>query len=193
VAGKIASGRAFNGGGNIVDLGSNASVDNIFSGGGTVETWFLATSWGQNGLGRIFDKGPSNVSYAMCDANVQAAFLFGKTFNNGAGNWCTPANSLSLNTWTHVAVIYDDGSTSNVPAIYINGVARTVTATSNPSGSSTSDASAVLTMGERTSGGRSFAGSIDEPRWSTTARSDGWIRTTYENQRDPAAFYVIAP
>lgn len=36
-----------------------------------------------------------------------------------------------------------------------------------------------------------FDGSIDEVRVSTVRRSQGWIATTFENQRDPASFYTL--
>jgi len=191
--GKIASARGFNGNGNVINAGSGASVDNVFSGGGTVEAWFTATSWGQSGLGRIFDKGPSSTVLSMCDGNQQASLLFGRTFSSGAGNWCTNANTLTLDTWTYVAVVYDEGSSSNVPTFYINGVAAPIGQTSSPSGSASSDGAGALTIGDRSNGGRAFAGRIDEARLSSVSRSAAWITTTYENQREPATFCVLSP
>lgn len=190
--GKIASARDFNGAGNSVNVGSGNSLDNVFAGGGTMEAWFIATSWGGSGLGRIFDKGPSNTVLSMCDGNQTASLLFGRSFSNQAANWCTNANTLVLNQWMHVAVTYDEGSSANVPTFYINGVASPIGQTSSPSGTATSEASADLTIGDRTSTGRAFAGRIDEARLSTVARGGGWITTTYENQRDPAAFGVLS-
>lgn len=189
--GKIASAHAFSN--DVIDAGSNGSIDNLFAGGGTIEAWFLATSWGGSGLGRIVDKGPSSTVFSMCDGNQQAALLFGRTFTNGAGNWCTGANTLALNAWTHVAVVYDEGSAGNVPTFYIDGAPAPIGLTSSPSGSASSEASAALTIGDRSSGGRAFAGRLDEVRLSTTTRSAAWIATSYDNQRDPAAFCVVSP
>ena len=190
-AGHIAGARAFTT--DRLTAGSANAVDNIFAGGGTAELWFRATAWGGSDLGRVFDKGPSNTVIGMCHDIVSAAFLVGRSFSNNPGNWCTPSDSLALNTWTHVAVVYDDGSSANVPVIYINGVAQTVTAEGTPSGTAVSEANATLAIGDRTSGGRAFAGSLDELRLSTVMRSAGWITTAYENQRDPGAFVTIAP
>lgn len=192
--GKIASARAFDGSGNVIGMGSGNSVDNLFAGGGTMEAWFVASAWGEGGLGRIFDKGPSTTVLSMCHGNQQASLLFGRTFSSGAGNWCTGANTLALNAWTHVAVVYDEGSSQNLPTLYINGAASPVAlVVSSPSGSATSEAAATLTVGDRSSGGRAFAGRIDEARLSTVQRSAAWIATTYENQRDPGTFCVLAP
>ena len=71
-AGKIAGARSFNGAGNVITVGSDASIDDVFSGGGTAEAWFYATSWGQSGLGRIFDKGPSSSPRSSCSASRSA-------------------------------------------------------------------------------------------------------------------------
>ena len=190
-AGKIAGARAFTA--DRLTAGSATAVDNVFAGGGTAELWFRATAWGGNDLGRVFDKGPSNTVVGMCHENVSAAFLVGRSFSNNPGNWCTPEGSLALNTWTHVAVVYDDSSAANVPLIYIDGVLQTVTAESTPSGNAVSEANAALAIGDRTIGERAFAGQLDEARLATVTRSAGWIVTTYENQRDPAAFVTIAP
>lgn len=40
-------------------------------------------------------------------------------------------------------------------------------------------------------GGAYFSGSFDEYRISSTARSDAWISTTYNNQNDPSSFYTV--
>ncbi|MDD3735495.1 MAG: hypothetical protein PHO31_03440, partial [Candidatus Pacebacteria bacterium] len=39
--------------------------------------------------------------------------------------------------------------------------------------------------------GNFMGGSVDEIRFSNTARSPEWISTEYANQNDPASFYTI--
>ena len=39
--------------------------------------------------------------------------------------------------------------------------------------------------------GTYFGGTIDEVRFSNTIRSGDWIKTCYNNQNDPASFYLV--
>lgn len=191
-AGKIAGTRSFNANGNVIAAGSDASVDDVFAGGGTAEAWFYATSWGQSGLGRIFDKGPSTTVFSMGDGNVNSSVLFGHTFTSQSGNWTTPQNSVQVNMWTHVAVTYNSDAAGNVPTIYINGTAQTLSG-GGSQGNATTDANGTMTIGDRSNGSRAFGGMLDELRLSTTTRSAGWITTSYANQLDAAAFAVVGP
>ena len=192
-AGQLALARAFDGTASI-NAGSAAAIDNVFAGGGTVDAWFFATTLGTNALGRIFDK--QSTIFAMCGTTaLQLSRYFEQNASQGGfGTWCTPVGSVSLNAWTYVAVTYDEGSDTNVPTIYVNGVARTAAASANPQGAAQSDALNAAGIGDRiVGGGRAFDGRIDEVRIAKAIRSAGWIATSYENQRDPAAFCVVAP
>ena len=138
VDGQIAGARQFST--DILTAGSGSAVADVFDAGGTAEAWFDATSSGGGGFGRIFDKGPSNTVMSMCDSNVPGALLFGHTFSDDPGNWCTPQDSVALGAWTYVAVVYDSSSSSNTPRMFVNGVGQTVSAVGTPSGSVVSDA-----------------------------------------------------
>jgi hypothetical protein len=192
--GRIESARLFNGTSSLISIGSSASVDNIFDGGGTVEGWFFATGTGQNGFGRVFEKGiAGGMTLAMCDGNnVPHSVLFAQVFSSQTINWCTSANTIALNTWFHVAVVYDDNSVANRPLIYVNGVSVPVNG-GQPAGSRVSDAGDTLFIGNRQAGARAFAGTIDEAHVSRAPRDAGWIATTYANQRDPGSFCSFAP
>ena len=57
---------------------------------------------------------------------------------------------VSLGTWQHVVVEYDNSSTANDPLIYINGVLQTVVQDASggtPIGAASSDADQDLVMG----------------------------------------------
>jgi biopolymer transport protein ExbB len=191
VPGKIAGARAFGGTGSAISIGAGPAIDNVFANGGTVEAWFRAVSWGESGLGRIFDKGAgSAIAIGMCNANVPGGFLFGHGFTTSGVNWCTPEGSIALDTWTHVAAVFDASSSTNSPEIYIDGLLQPVP-TQAVTGTSRSDASTDLYIGDRTTGGRAFEGILDELRFARTIRSGPWILTTFENQRDPAAFWQL--
>jgi len=59
----------FDGVDDFVNLGSDASIDNIFAGGGTVSAWIYPTGWGENGFGRILDKSTSTFADNGWDCN----------------------------------------------------------------------------------------------------------------------------
>jgi hypothetical protein len=188
--GKIAGGRSFDD--DSITVGSNAAIDDVFAGGGTAEAWIFADTWGESGLGRIYDKGPSNTVFSMGDGNTNSSLLFGRTFTNGAGNWTSQGNTLQIGTWMHVAVTYNSDSAANDPTFYINGMQRSASATSNAAGAPLNDSGGNGMLGDRTTGQRAYDGLLDEVRLSTATRSGGWITTSYENQRDPASFAVVS-
>ena len=199
--GQIGNARRFDGSNDFIDVGSGTSIDDIFSGGGTVEAWFNAAGWGEDNRGRILEKGVLNGnnfsgwSFAVDNSNVTGSILFayGSTsFFDPLGVWNVPANSVMLNQWTHVAVVYDRGSAANDPSIFINGTRRTAMRTNGPGGAMTSDASHNGRIGNRATGDRTFNGTLDEVRMATAARSADWILTTFRNQSDPAGFLTVS-
>ena len=60
---------------------------------------------------------------------------FGAGFSTGtAGIWKTNMNVFKSGEWTHIAITYNGGSTSNNPVIYVNGQSVTVNETQTPIG-----------------------------------------------------------
>jgi hypothetical protein len=147
----------------------------------------------------ISGRGPENAAttqiagWNLCvdNFNVNGSLLFGQGGSTGAGFWNTPAQSIALATWTHVAVVYDKSSTTNVPTIYIDGTAVTLTELAPVSGTVLSDDTYDLLVGSRPASDRTFDGIIDEARLSTVPRSTGWIATSYRNQLAPTSFVVV--
>ncbi len=159
----------FDGSDDLVDMGSDATLDDIFAGGATVSAWIYPEGWGESDFGRIFDKADNLGSnrngwaYELYGSNQSILFQYG--FSGHIGNWVTPANSISLNTWQHVAVVYDNSSDANDPTLYINGVAQTVTEIDTPSGTPSSDAALNLTLGNYSlDTSRTFDGLLDDVR-----------------------------
>jgi hypothetical protein len=197
--GQIADGRSFNGTSNYIDVGSAASLDNLFTGGGTVEAWFRASGWGEDSKGRIFEKGDtsggndfSGWMLGVDNVNMTGSVLFGHGSSSGiGGGWNSSSTSVSLSTWTHVAVVYDQGSASNNPSIFLNGMPASVTESFSPSGAISSDATYGGRLGNRGAGDRTFNGRLDEIRLSRTSRSPDWITTSFRNQSNPDAFYTV--
>jgi len=52
---------------------------------------------------------------------------FGTCWNGSDAAWYTPTGAITQSTWAHVVVTYDASSVLNVPAIYVDGVALSIT------------------------------------------------------------------
>ena len=95
--------------------------------------------------------------------------------------------TVNDNTWHHIAATYDSGTTNLI--IYVDGTSRATT---------TSTTAQVLSgywrigayKGANWTNGVDgyFAGTIDEVRISSSARTAAWISTEYNNQAAPSTF-----
>ena len=93
---------------------------------------------------------------------------------------------LAPNQWHHVAVTFDG---TNVRG-YVNGQPDF---TYSAPGTIDASVTGLLTLGEAEPdpGELPFDGHMDELRVASTARSQGWIRTSYENQSAPTSFVNV--
>jgi len=195
--GQVADGQSFDGTDDYIFVGSGASIDDVFAGGGTAEAWINPAGWGESGYGRVFNKGhDGGWSFFVddTDGNDSLSFLHGTSL--GRGHWITDDFTINLSAWQHVAVTYDKGSTANDPTLYIDGVSVNVTEFNTPTGTLDSDAVRNMLIGNRPATDRTFDGILDELRVSDTARSACWIDANYDNQNDPGdigtpGFYTV--
>ena len=105
---------------------------------------------------------------------------FTYTFTGSVGAWNTPTNSLRLNEWHYIAVIYNRSSSANDPQVYIDGVVQNLTGGSSPSGDPSSNAASNLSIGNfDTTGPRTFNGLIDDVRIYNRALSPDEIKRLY--------------
>ena len=98
--GRVADGQWFDGVDDYVDLGSAATVDNLFAGGGTVSAWIRPTGWGEGSYGRILDKTIDHFAdggwgFELYGANQSLRFEQGYT-GAARGAWYTPSGSTQL-------------------------------------------------------------------------------------------------
>ena len=167
--GNVDGGLDFDGVDDLVDTGSNVGLDDLFAGGATMTAWINPGSWGEGGFGRIADKadalGTNRNGWAFELYSSPRALLFQYGFSGAIGNWYTPTDSITLNTWQHVAVVYDNSSDLNDPLIYIGGVLQTLTELDTPSGTASSDVTVNLTIGNYAVDlSRTFDGILDDIR-----------------------------
>ncbi|MDI6885270.1 MAG: DUF2341 domain-containing protein [archaeon] len=121
---------------------------------------------------RVVKRLASNLSYVE-DLNSLFATLY--------------SSSDISNNWNHIAIRVTHDSPNVNLEIYLNGVLDS--SVSNPTYSYLGGNNNLKIGGQV----NYFNGTIDEVRISNTARSDKWISTTYNNQKDPATFYDKGP
>jgi len=181
--GKVGEAQLFNGMDSDINLGSAASIDNVFATGGTVTAWINPTAWGENGYGRIFDKSDATLptsGWALELSQTTSSLLFQQGFSGGIGSWWSASGTISLGTWQQVTVTYDSSSTGNVPVFYINGVQVGTSVNATPVGAAVSDAALNLHVGNFSlATSRTFAGAIDVENISGAVRSADWIHAQY--------------
>ena len=97
--------------------------------------------------------------------------------------------TVSVDTWAHIAVTVDSGGGG---VYYINGSAAGTIAAAGIAATAGVGTFAIGTgFGADSDAAREpHPGNIDEIRIATTARSAGWIATTYNTTNAPASFVV---
>ena len=172
IAGKIAGARDFNGSSSYISILTNGFVAN--DNNQTISIWAsypVAPSGNRNLISFQHDAAGSAIQLGFRGGNAVAWKWGGTVLANGG-------SSPSTNTWHYYVYTYD-GTTSN---IYIDGVLA---------GSSTvAPQTLTPTVGNigRYDNGEYIRASLDEPRFSMSPKSSGWIQTEYNNQNDPAGF-----
>ena len=153
----------FDGADTVVNAGSDASLDNIWDGGGTFSIWVNPRSDGESDAGRILGKGLQGwVCYCRAESGGFLGIQFYVDFDGGDGSWRSPI-VIPINEDTNIIVTYDSDSVGNVPTIYINGVPISLITVSSPIGTRLTDAGSSFMIGDRASGAVGFDGKQDEP------------------------------
>lgn len=199
-SGKVGEGRDLN---NFLDIPSNLvgqylSLPNGFFSGitnFTFEGWVnldrSTTNWE-----RVFDFGQGSVvNFFLCTSagtGSPAETRARITVNNSA-NEQGPVSGNVTNTgaWMHWAVVLNNATSTMT--LYKNGVALATasgTVTNTPQ---------LLEASTANYFGRSqytvdhlIDAKFDEFRISSTARSAGWVATSYNNQNTPSSFYTVS-
>ena len=137
-------------------------TDFVFSGNFTAECWIYPTS--VTGSRHLFALGTETTG--RYHLSLESGVVTGNFYGNVS---TTFGGSISINTWTHIALVRS-GSTITA---YVNGTALGTTETN----SSTINNTGQLTVGGDNSGSNAFVGYIDEVRISDTARYTGTFTT----------------
>src|SRR3989338_2910224 len=128
--GKLGQALEFDGVNDYVDVGSDTTLDNISI--MTISAWINPRSAGEGTSGTIVGKilgGTQGFQFYVCSnhngecpsTTNTITFFKPDGFNNIAWDVDT-ANTIKMNTWQHVVLIYDNSSFSNDPIFYVNGI-----------------------------------------------------------------------
>jgi GR25 family glycosyltransferase involved in LPS biosynthesis len=163
VVGKIDGADAFDG------VNDHFTLPQVY----TSETQFTMEAWiyAQSGARYFISQRASSGVFLQINGNFLQYYI----------NGVSDGRTVSLNTWYHIVLSYD-GTTAS---LYVNGAVR------NKACTPPTWPAEGLYLGDRSTGGRPFNGMMDEVRFSDTARSNGWILTSYNNQNNPTSFYTL--
>jgi len=194
--GHIADGQDFDGINDRITLGSDSTLDDIFTGGGTFSIISHPIIGGTNSLawtrGTVFE---GHAVLFLDDMSGSSRIRFVQDFSTNTGAWDSTSRIINDDTTYIVTVTYDDGSGSNNPELWYNGNKLTIssglTEISTPSGSRSSDALEGKQIGRDSDNIRQFDGWLDEARYSTVVRSDAWINAEYDNQKTGSTFITV--
>ena len=178
--GRINGAATFDGSNDLVDF-SNASSLNT-TGNMTVEAWIYPTV-SNAGKWVVSKMQLGKLQYYL---NINGSGNIDFRFTSDGFLWYSATAGVpTLNAWNHVVGVYNK---SNVK-VYLNTVETTGSAFTGSIQSTT--AKVVIGDHYNFDGTYAFTGTIDEVRISSTARSAGWIQTSYNNQSSPATFYTL--
>lgn len=177
VVGKIGMAQSFNGNGKI------STPLNTAFGDFTIETWFQDASGVNNTYERLLDK-----SYT-------AGFWLGR--NNNANSWgggiregVPPYGifgTFNDGMWNHLVSV----RSNTTHLLYANGV---LVNSNTVVGTPLNDTSIALgAWSDPSQTQQRLSGALDEVRVSDIPRSVDWIKTSYDNENDPASFVTFSP
>lgn len=172
-AGLVGQAFSFNGAGQYVSIADSASLRPASV---TVEAWVNPSVL--NSIGHIVAKqngGGSCDSYVLWLTSGQ---LHGAVCDSASSGTQIDGPTLPANTWTHVALTYDQANRATT--LYVNGAQ--VARNGGSVGSLNYDASPVLIGADNQGGGITdfFAGLIDEPAIYDRALGAGEINAIYQ-------------
>ena len=158
----------FDGVDDYVDCGTDASINQIFSGGGTIDLWVYVRSFSNN------DRLVHHNKFQIMVTGLSGSdfrIVFYHVFTGDDLSYRTTDHELTLDTWHHIRVEYDNGDTANVPTITIDGSIVALTQNSAPTGTAETSTTGVY-FGGVTSAFRTDCILDEISFWSATSIAD---------------------
>jgi chitodextrinase len=186
-AGKYGDALSFNGTSGYVNLGNPSAL--ALTGSMTLEAWVMATGNPPDD-GQIIAKSDNSFGWQLKttpDTGVRT-FGIGVSPNSSSLVQRYSKTVLSLNTWYHVAAVYNAGS--QTLDIYVNGVLDDGVLSGTVPSAQSNNSSQSATIGRRT-GGFYFKGTIDEVRVYSRALGAAEIQSDMNTAIGSSALTVI--
>ena len=169
----------FDGSDDILNCGSNSSVDDLnLSGGITVFMWAYIRGAGEGSFGRFISKDQNNSTgrwnFAINNGTATNSIFFQKDYD-GITDLSVQSddNFYSTNEWQSVSFTWDGSLTATNVHIYRNGVEATYFEQQDGTGSPVSDGVRSLCIGNGSGGTGTFNGFISEVAiWNTVLSAE---------------------
>ncbi len=164
--GQIGGAVNFDGGGDLVNAGSGATLDNLPA--LTVAAWIKPNSAGEGSAGRIVQKGAGSQPttggfWFHLDTSNQLVLAVDYATTNMYR--VSAASGITYGAWTHVVVTWTGSATATNIKFYVNGVETSYNATApNGVGTRVNDGATSFTIGNESGGTRTFDGALDDVR-----------------------------
>lgn len=177
----------FNGTSNYITIANESNFDLNTGEKITLSAWVYVNNYG-GAQYRYIDKGPNAWRFqrsATTGTNLQMYHEY-----SGA-DYIQATNTSGLTTggWRYITATFDHSVNSMV--VYINGSPANSTKNDPATSTLTNNDFQVRLGAAAGTVGDYFNGRMDEVRISNVLRTADWIRTEYNNQLNPAAFYTL--
>lgn len=156
--GKFGDACSFNGTTSIVNLGTPATLNNIYS-NFTISAWVYPRTAGGSLAGRLFEKFVAGAGVSL----QYSATVLNVTIGKAAVNATTIASTvLPFNVWTLLTITYTSGTGG--ARIYQNGIEDAYTTRVDGSGAQGDDSAALASIGNNSAASRTWDGIVDNLR-----------------------------
>jgi len=152
----------YDGADDVLSILANSSIDNIFSGGGSVFAVLNPLTAGQNNLGVIFAKNDLTVSQLENVSGGEMRIAFTQEFGTSGGNFSSTNRDISLGDDHIVAILYDSSNVINLPEFRVNGLLVSIDVNEAPVGVPMDDSAGDLIIGNRLGGEDTWGGHFAE-------------------------------
>ncbi|HWW02349.1 MAG TPA: glycoside hydrolase family 2 TIM barrel-domain containing protein [Candidatus Acidoferrum sp.] len=139
----------------------------------TIAAWARADGQGNSAYPRILDT-PGYRLFFRFDGQGSNGLDFA-TYSTGNGDWFSGANTIQTGAWYHVAASYDRSSFANLPALFVNGIRRSLITVTSPSGTQPPYTGTGY-VGNKSGLTRAWKGGIDDLRIYGRLLSDAEVQ-----------------
>lgn len=196
IAGKVGNARDFDGVADDINFGTYAGMD--WSQSYTISMWMNIDVFGDarsncaTKRSGIFDKSSNSLQYISSDTyNSAGSNIFAHIHRNSAGtaSYYVGTTAITAGSWQYVTVVYNKDAA--LLSLYRNGAFVTSMSTGSDTLYNPSAANALLGNFEAGCSYGFLDGKLDEYMVSSTARTQDWITTAYNDQNSPGTFYTV--